>query len=136
MKTKSRILSIAMTVIIAVSAFSVPAGAANLAAGIKEISGKSEFDYNNKDNSWIEEVGRIYYAGVQVGVITGSFKDNVITDKVQTTVSTTSLGYPKYAGVTSKTVKSSDKIDKGNAESGWVTLSNNKAIFWGGVYVG
>ncbi len=109
---------------------------ANLDVGIEEISGKSQFDYNNKDNSWIEEVGRIYYAGVQVGVITGSFKDNVITDKVQTIISTTSLDYPKYAGVTSKTVKTSDKIDKGNAESGWVTLSNNKAIFWGGVYVG
>lgn len=136
MKTKSKILSIAMTVIIAVSAFSVPAGAANLAAGIKTLSGKDKFDYNNKDNTWIKKVGDIKYAGVQVGVITGHFKDNIITDKVRTIISTTSLDYPKYAGVTSKTVKSSDKIDKGNAFSGWVTLSNNKAIFWGGVYVG
>lgn len=136
MKTKSKILSIAMVVIIAVSAFSVPAGAANLAVGIKTLSGKSEFDYNNKDNSWIEEVGRIYYAGTQVGVITGYFEDNIITDKVQTKISTTSLGYPKYAAITSKTVKTSDTIDKANVFSGWVTLSNNKAIFWGGIYIG
>ena len=117
----------------ATATLALPASAAYGSCS-KTISDKSNFDKNSSNNSWTKTLGQATIKSLDLhATMRGQYYDNLITDKVKTSITDCPCDVWRWSYVSSGSGarQSNDGIDvrEGQAPTEQLTLKNSKATF-------
>ena len=112
----------------------LPASADAYGTITKTVSGKSNFDKNLSNNSWTKTLGTATIRSLNIhATMRGQYYDNLITDKVQTSITDCPYGVWRgsyiSSGPTSRWSNDGKDIKDGQARTPAIKLSNSKAVF-------